>query len=159
MNIFDNKPIVIPTWELKLVVDMGTWGGIDLIPDNTITPFDFEVWFNDTKLDLPTVIGEHRFNIEDTTMPTDHELKMIVSNARWQHLIRCCVFVEDLDIGYIIENTGSYYTENVNYVKSDYGGTDILLGVDGYQTIPIQTPIYKWLLDNKKNVLSKLVSK
>jgi len=151
MNIFDNKPVVIPTWNLKLVVEMGKYHEGVWVPDNTIAPFGFEVWFDDTKLDLSTVIGEHRFSMPDTADPTDHELKMIISNSRWQHLIRCCVFVEDLDIGYIVEKTGSYYTENG---KSDHG-TDIL-GIDGHQTIPIQTPIYKWLLDNKENVLSKV---
>lgn len=151
MNIFDNKPVVVPTWELKLVVEMGTYHEDAWVPDNTITPFDFEVWFNDTKLDLPTVIGEHRFSIPDTIEPTDHELKMILSNSRWQHLIRCRVFIEDLDIGYIIENTGLYYTTDG---ASEYGTE--AMGVDGHQTIPMQTPIYKWLLSNKENVLSKV---
>lgn len=151
MNIFDNKPVVTPTWELKLIVEMGTYLGETWVPDHTIAPYDFEVFFDGTKLELPTVLGTYQFNIPDTDDQIDHELKLVVIRSHWEHLIRCQVFVEDIDIGYIIENTGSYYTATGKLKH----GTDVM-GVEGYQIIPMQTPIYKWLLDNKKNVLSKL---
>jgi hypothetical protein len=151
MNIYDNKPVVIPTWELKLVVEMGTYQEEEWVPDQSIEPFDFEVYFDNVRLDLPPVLGTHLFNLPDTVDVVGHKLKLVVSRSHWEYLIRCRVFVEDIDIGYIIENTGSYYTVNG---KSEYGTET--MGVDGYQTIPIETPIYKWLLDNKKNVLSKL---
>ena len=154
MNIFDNKPVVIPTWELKLVIEMGTYQDDVWVADQSIIPFDFEVYFDNLKLELNTTTGTHSFNIPDTVDIVDHELKLVVARSHWEHLIRCQVYVEDLDIGYIIENTGLYYTTN----GVAENGTEAM-GVDGYQTILIQTPIYKWLLDNKKNVLSKLLSK
>lgn len=154
MNIFDNKPVVIPTWELKLVIEMGTCQDDVWVPEQLIAPFDFEVYFDNKKLELNPIVGSHLVNIPDTVDVVDHELKLVVSKSHWEYLIRCQVFVEDLNIGYIIENTGSYYADNN---KSEFGTET--MGIDGYQIIPIQTPIYKWLLDNKKNLLSKLVSK
>lgn len=154
MNIYDNKPVVIPTWELKLVIEMGTYQGDVWVVDQTIMPFDFEVYFDNNRLELNSTIGTHAFEILDTVDVVDHELKLVVTRCQWEHLIRCQVLVEDLDIGYLIENTGLYYTTNG---VSEHGTET--MGVDGYQVIPIQTPIYKWLLDNKKNVLSKSVSK
>lgn len=154
MNIFDNKPVVIPTWELKLVVEMGTYIDDVWVVNEIIGPPNFEVYFDDNRLELNPTSGTHLFNMPDTVEVVNHELKLVVVDSQWEHLVRCRVFVEDIDIGYIIENTGSYYTSSG---KSEYGTE--AMGVDGYQTIPMQTPIYKWLLDNKKNVLSKLVSK
>lgn len=151
MNIYDNKPVVIPTWELKLVVEMGTYQEDSWVPDQTIVPFDFEVYFDNKKLELNRVTGTHLINMPDTVDVVNHELKLVVVNSRWEHLIKCQVFVEDIDIGYILENTGVYYTAGS---KSEYGTES--MGSDGYQIIPIQTPIYKWLLDNKENVLSKM---
>lgn len=151
MNIYDNKPVVIPTWELKLVVEMGTYYNDVWVPESTIPPFDFEVYFDNNRLDLNPTVGTHLFNIPDTTHTVDHELKLVVANSHWEYLIKCQVFVEDIDIGYIIENAGMYYTADS---QSEYGTE--AMGVDGYQTIPMQTPIYKWLLDNTENVLSKV---
>lgn len=151
MNIYDNKPVVIPTWELKLVVEMGTYQEEEWLPDQSIEPFDFEVYFDNVRLDLTPVLGTHLFNMPDTVDVVGHDLKLVVANSHWEHLIRCRVFVEDIDIGYIIENTGVYYTADS---KSEYGTES--MGVDGYQIIPMQTPIYKWLLDNTENVLSKV---
>lgn len=151
MSIFDNKPVVIPTWELKLVIEMGSYQGDSWVSDQTIVPFDFEVYFDNKKLDLNPIIGTHQVNIPDTVDVVDHKLKLVVSSSQWGDLVRCRVFVEDIDIRYIIENTGTYYTDDG---ESEYGTET--MGYPGYQDIPMQTPVYKWLLDNKENVLLKL---
>ena len=88
MNIYDNKPVVIPTWELKLVVEMGTYQEDSWVPDQTIVPFDFEVYFDNKKLELNRITGTHLVNMPDTVDIVNHELKLVVVNSHWEHLIK-----------------------------------------------------------------------
>jgi len=150
MNIYDTKPVVVPTWELKLIVEMGTMQNDVWTTDTTITPFGFEVYYDNVKLEMNRGVGEYCFEMYDTELIIEHELKMVVTSNHWEHLLRCRVFVEDHDIKYIIEETGVYVTSDGVGCGSD------ILGCVGTMTVPILTPIYKWLLSNKQNVLVNL---
>lgn len=156
MNIFDNKKLFVPTWQLKFEIEVGKfvdelWIG-DYIDNNDIK-FSIE-YDNIVLLDSKTkkIQGSHCFNIVDDKENTHHNL--VVYN--WSELspgtlIKCKVFVEDVDIGYIFINSRCYhlYDGELNY-GSEY------FGQPGIQIVTIRTPIYRWLLDNKHHIFSKL---
>lgn len=155
MNIFDNKPVIIPKWNLKIVVVPGMMINNVWSPNSQI---DMKKWQLSVMLDnqcLTTITNrstdvEFVGNFVDTSKTQQHQLEFTLQNAGniENQLLQIKVLIEDIDISLVLENQGCYIIDNGS-TKS--GGE--FMGENGTQRLVFTTPIYKWLLDNKSDIL------
>jgi hypothetical protein len=171
MNIFKNKPKTTPTYQLDLIInpvytfDNDTWlpANNELIPFDDIRVaviYDNQVWF-DQLLTTDTV----RLTKELDDTPGDHQLKILLSGKTNEHSLIITgqevtfslyidLKIEDLPLNFALFETETYVTETGQVLP----WTEFM-GINGAQTVTIRTPIYSWLFEHEKYILSEFRQK
>jgi len=156
MNIFDNKPIFIPKWNLKILISPG------MMIDNKWSPgaqIDMSSWALNIELDQQCIATIN--NWESTVEISKHlvddkvnhqhllEFKLQGTGNIEHQMIHIRILVEDVDISAVLEHQGVYTLDNTE-VKT---GSEFM-GEAGIQQLSFTTPIYKWLLDHKEIIVN-----
>ena len=173
MDIFKNKIQYIPKYKLDLVIEPGcmidysTWVPADIQSDWTMpygdlsirVAYDNQILVNRQLSTDNIVVSEHM--IDDDAA---HTLQIFMSGKSDLHtaiiestgqtavaMIRIKLQIEELPINYALTDKMIYQEDATGKIThwSEF------MGVNGCQTIEIETPIYPWLFKNEQLILEE----
>ena len=168
------KPVVIPTWKLQikatplLVVNyeqqLYPADYPNIVPQGYFENIEFIISVNNqvmAKYNLDYEYKLHEFEFEDLESSLEIKISARGFARKKAHnnlgqlltdVIGLDVWVENLSVDDILETPGRYITDSG---QINMGAK--IMGMDGYQILPIQTPIWTWLMQHRQLVMQPIV--
>ena len=168
------KPVVIPTWLLQIKVtpllivnyeqQLNAADHTDIVPGGYFENIDFAISMNRQDLVKYHVTLEsqcHEFELEDSESTLEIKITARGFARRKAHnsggqiitdAIGLDIWVEHLCADDILEMPGRYITDS-----GDIKMGAKIMGIDGYQILHVQTPIWTWLMQHRQLIRQPIV--
>ena len=168
VSIFDNKIPYKRKFKLELTVTPGHMFGnkwvacknpaFDYSSLHVVVSYDsYELIKQNLDTDVIDITqllsddaGQHQLTITLAGKTDDHT--QLINGADATVLMHIKLRIEDLDLNLALGEKPIYQTD-----AGDMLSWAEFMGINGTQTIPIRTPIYPWLFEHEKELISQFV--